>query len=116
MTNEEAREYFKAKGLTYDVINNKNINILLDCLNQHVKQAVKEKKCDTLRISKKVRYQTYQNCYTYVNGGYFKKRECISFNADGFIGFAGWAGTRNAVPIISAFIEWCDIIAGGKEE
>ena len=36
----------------------------------------------------------------------WKRREAISFNKDGFIGFAGWASTGNEKPFVSAFNEW----------
>lgn len=42
--------------------------------------------------------------------------ECISFNADGWIGFAGWADQGNTNPILRAFIEWCDALAATKEK
>lgn len=51
------------------------------------------------------------HCYLYVNSHYFERRECISFNPDGFIGFAGWADQGNTNPILRAFVEWCDLVA-----
>lgn len=45
-----------------------------------------------------------------------ERRECISFNADGWIGFAGWADQGNTNPILRAFIEWCDALAATKEK
>lgn len=47
---------------------------------------------------------------------YFERRECISFNANGWIGFAGWADQGNTNPILRAFIEWCDALAATKEK
>lgn len=41
-----------------------------------------------------------------VDGSYFEDREGITFNRDGFIGFAGWACDENAEPFILAFIDW----------
>lgn len=32
---------------------------------------------------------TLISCFLYVNSHYFERRECISFNVDGWIGFAG---------------------------
>lgn len=43
-----------------------------------------------------------------VDGGYFKNREAVSFNYDGFIGFAGWADDKNVQPILSGFYCWID--------
>jgi hypothetical protein len=38
------------------------------------------------------------------------KRECVSFNTDGFIGFAGWADNNNIIPILNAVGLWVDLI------
>lgn len=46
-----------------------------------------------------------------IDGSYFSKREGITFNENGFIGFAGEFSTVNTQPILDAFIEWCDKIA-----
>lgn len=43
-----------------------------------------------------------------VDGSYFSKREGITFNPNGFIGFAGWADGYNLRPFIEAFSEWMD--------
>lgn len=40
----------------------------------------------------------------------------VGFNADGWIGFAGWADQGNTNPILRAFIEWCDALAATKEK
>lgn len=41
-----------------------------------------------------------------VDGPYFKDREAISFNKDGFVGFAGWADSTNVRPFLKAFGRW----------
>jgi hypothetical protein len=38
----------------------------------------------------------------------WKRREAISFNRDGFIGFAGWASLKNEAPFVNAFNRWVD--------
>lgn len=118
MTNEEARECFKSKGLTYKNITSGDICTLVMLLNKHIKQACKENKMsvDTMHMSEKIKskYSTsgkLKECYLFMNSHYFTRRECISFNKDGFIGFAGWADSRNTAPILQAFVEWCDSIA-----
>ncbi len=50
----------------------------------------------------------------YVDSHYFSKRESISFNEGGFIGFAGWASDSNVRPIILGFNKWCDWLVGEK--
>ncbi|MBQ9700116.1 MAG: hypothetical protein IJV71_05775 [Lachnospiraceae bacterium] len=120
-SNNEARQYFTDKGLTYSDITEGDILTLTMLLNKHIKAAVKasETSVDTLRLSNRVDIKTFSDgtiktCFLYVNSHYFKNRECISFNADGFIGFAGWADQGNTNPILRAFLEWCDYLAGSS--
>ena len=115
MTNNEAREYFKSKNLTYKDITSGDICTLVMLLNKHIKAACKnhEMSVDSMSMSEKIKskYTTsgkLVECYLFINSHYFTRRECISFNKDGFIGFAGWSGTRNLIPIIAAFVEWCN--------
>lgn len=119
---QEARDYFARKGLTYDDITEGDILVLIMLLNKHIKKANKENETSvsTMRLSEKVDIKRKSNgtiitCFLYMNSHYFTRRECISFNRDGFIGFAGWADQGNTNPILRAFLEWCDYLAeGGK--
>ena len=118
-SNDEARQYFKDKGLTYKDITEGDILALVMLLNKHIKAAVKdsETSVDTMRLSRKMELKTASDgsikyCFLYVSSHYFDNRECISFNVDGFIGFAGWADQGNTNPILRAFLEWCDNLAG----
>jgi len=40
------------------------------------------------------------------SGDWFDDREAITFNPDGFIGFAGWADDKNIIPFLKAFKLW----------
>ncbi|AMR46884.1 hypothetical protein [Bacillus subtilis] len=118
MTSEEARNYFVQKGLSYEDITEGDICALVMLLNKHVKQAVKahSMSVDTMRMSQKIKSNyktngTLKSCYLYINSHYFTQREAISFNPDGFIGFAGWADSGNTQPLIDAFIEWVDYMS-----
>lgn len=50
-----------------------------------------------------------------VDGMYFTDREAISFNDDGFIGFAGWSDSKNVQPFYRAFKSWMDEKTFGTE-
>lgn len=122
-TNDEARQYFTDKGLTYADITEGDILVLIGNLNKELKKSNKaeETSVDTMHISKKVAIKKNRdgsiiNCYLYMNSHYFTQREAISFNTDGFIGFAGWADQGNTNPILRAFIGWCDYLADSKGE
>lgn len=47
-----------------------------------------------------------ESAFLRVSAFYFSGREAISFNADGFIGIAGWADDVNVQPFIRAFLLW----------
>lgn len=121
--NDAARKYFAAKGLTYSDITAGDICVLTMLLNKHVKAAAKQGKMsvNTMHMSEKVdcKYKsngTLIEGYLYINSHYFTRREAISFNEDGFIGFCGWADERNTEPIVAAFMEWCDVLAEQAKE
>lgn len=122
-TNNAARDYFKNRGLTYDHITEGDILTLVMLLNQEIKKSVKdgETSVQTIHLSKRIDLKKKTNgkiitCFLYVNSHYFEQRECISFNGDGFIGFAGWADQGNVNPILRAFLKWCDAMEVVRDE
>ena len=121
-TNNEARNYFNEKGLSYKDITEGDIAVLIIFLNEEFKQSNKtgETSVNTMHLSAKVDIKSRQNgsiisAFLYLNSHYFTRRECISFNRDGFIGFAGWADDGNLNPIRRAFLRWCDAMADHAE-
>lgn len=112
LRSEIARKAFEDAGLSYDVINEGDILALIRLLNKHLRnQPVGG--LTTLHLSRRVVIKKKSNggiveCYLFVNSNYFTRRECVSFNKDGFIGFCGWADSKNEKPIIDAFMEWVD--------
>ena len=120
-SNDEARQYFKDKGLTYADITEGDILVLIMNLNKEIKKSNKagETSTDTMHLSKKIaikknRDGSIVSCYLYMNSHYFTQREAISFNSDGFIGFAGWADQGNTNPLLRAFLKWCDYLADSE--
>lgn len=121
-TNEEARQYFRDKGLSYHDITEGDILSLLMLLNREIKKSNKagETSVSTMHMSSKIDMKKRTNgtiikCFLYINSHYFTQREAISFNQDGFIGFAGWADQGNTNPLLRAFLRWCDDLAAAKE-
>lgn len=121
-TNDEARAYFRDKGLTYDDITEGDIAALLIILGQELKKSNKtgEASVNTMHMSKVVHIKKKTNgaiiyCFLYMNSHYFTQRECISFTQNGFIGFAGWADEGNLNPIRRAFMKWCDMMTEVKD-
>lgn len=121
-TTKEARQYFRDKGLSYHDITEGDILSLLMLLNREIKKSNKagETSVSTVHMSSKINMKKRTNgtiikCFLYVNSHYFTRREAISFNEDGFIGFAGWADQGNTNPLLRAFLRWCDDLAAAKE-
>lgn len=116
-TTNEAREFFKNRGLSYDSVHEGDILILCMMLQRELKKSNKAGETSvTMTLSKRVDMKKKSNgsiteCYIYMNAHYFTRRECISFNRDGFIGFAGWADQGNTNPLLRAFLEWCNYLA-----
>lgn len=44
--------------------------------------------------------------YLRVDGRYWQGREAVSFNSDGYIGFADWADDQNVQPFLRGFMRW----------
>ena len=121
-TNEEARQYFRDKGLSYADITEGDILSLLMLLNRENKKSNKdgETSVNTMHMSSKIAMKKRTNgtiikCFLYINSHYFTRREAISFNEDGYIGFAGWADQGNTNPLLRAFLRWCDNLSEAKE-
>ena len=121
-TTKEARQYFRDKGLSYHDITEGDILFLLMLLNREIKKSNKagETSVSTMHMSSKIDMKKRTNgtiikCFLYINSHYFTRREAISFNEDGYIGFAGWADQGNTNPLLRAFLRWCDDLAEAKE-
>lgn len=119
-TADEARDYFKAKGLTYGDITEDDILVLTILLQREFKKSNKAKETSVdMTISKNTDVKwaddgTLISCFFHMSAHYFTDREAISFNRDGFIGFAGWADVGNRNPLLRAFLAWCDFLTGEK--
>ena len=126
-TTEQAREYFKP--LTYDDISKSDWRQLIAILEKHIeirnKQELDKKLKDgysdyTYEISRcvwnKPNKRIGKSAYIHVKVDNYSEREGISFNPNGFIGFAGWASSYNVKLFIDAFIEWVDWKKGKKVE
>lgn len=116
MTANQARDFFEKSGLSYSDINADSIKALI----QFIKFELESNPTDLqMKINEVfqclITEKGITNAFIYVDGDYFKKREAISFNENGFIGFGGWASSKNLHPIVKGFINWCDTIKTLKD-
>lgn len=118
ISNEYARQYFRIKAIKFEGIQRYDIDLLhalccieIDKVRRNPESAISKQ----LRMSHKIicnrKHGVFRSAFLFVSSEYFQNREAISFNGDGFIGFAGWASTENTQPFLRAFIKWCDLVA-----
>ena len=115
MNRDKARELFYESGLKYSDIGSKEIAELRNCIKQELKEF--DNKGFKMSVNKKMRAEYSEDgsvslCEIRVKGWinnespYFKNREGITFNRDGFIGFSGWADSKNVIPFVNGFKKW----------
>lgn len=108
----QARAFFYASGLTYDVLTRSNLQRLRAHINRHMKLSgfmrgtYRCKQRATIKKNRAGLIYAQVRCKAY----YFDDREAVSFNTDGFIGFAGWADDNNIKPVLAGFVDWIDSV------
>lgn len=106
-TTGDARQYFKAKGLDYKHLTRGN----LQELRRKINACMISSRCikGTFRCKQRPEFRPdYFWAGIKCRSFYFNDREAVSFNPDGFIGFAGWADSTNIRPILDGFEQWVD--------
>lgn len=115
---ELRRNNFKESGLTYADVTMSDIDRLITLINEfgavHKNMVMKVSRVLKKDFSFSVKGGIIKG-YIKVNGPYFDKREAISFNEGGFIGFAGWADKYNVRPFTKAFDTWLGEKLSNKE-
>ncbi len=104
LTRDMARASFKDAGLTYEVLTPENMSDLRRFIDHKMRASGLIRNTYRMRRTKALRCKSY----------YFDDREAVTFNRDGFIGFAGWADDENVQPILRGFIEWVNTFPGGR--
>ena len=108
MNSNEARALFSGANLNYSVITQKNMQRLRTLINKQMKGSGLIKGTFSC-------HQRAKTCEGYAEiqcrSFYFNNREAVTFNTDGFIGFAGWADEKNIQPVLAGFAEWVKEIA-----
>jgi len=102
-TREQARELFAKSGLTYAVLTPANLRKLRSSINERMIASGALKGAFRCRQRAMIR-EGYAELRC--KASYFDNREAITFNSDGFIGFAGWADAENVQPILHGFVAW----------
>lgn len=103
ITRDDCRTAFRDAGLTYDVLSPENLRKLRECINSRMVDSGLFN--DTFRCHQRA---TFKDGLAAIKcrAHYFEEREAVTFNEDGFIGFAGWASTESVQPILQGFLHW----------
>lgn len=108
LTRDQAREAYKASGIDFFPLTHERMRALRDTINREMLAAALMS--GTFHMSHPSLIRMHGNrcaelrCTSY----YFENREAVTFNADGFVGFAGWADDTNVQPILRGFMEWVE--------
>ena len=112
-----ARECFIEHGFSYADVTEKAFWELVSILKLRLAQenrnrdknadldyrfSIKDKSCKYQKATKDRPFQAYIS----VELDNYTERPAISFNPNGWIGFAGWASSSNVKPFTDAFMEW----------
>ncbi len=98
---DHARNMIKEQGITPFNVSEYQISVLMNCLRKAFKSAPNysgSMRLKNRKVTKFLEMKTNQ----------WERRECVSFNSDGFVGFAGWADDNNIKPILKAVGMWIE--------
>lgn len=106
-TRNAARKAFDDAGLSYAALSKASMQRLRTLVNDRMTASGLIKgtfRCRQRGVVQKTSHGRYAElrCKSF----YFDNREAITFNDDGFIGFAGWADDTNIQPILEGFRDW----------
>jgi hypothetical protein len=105
---DAARALFADAGLTYDVLTPDSVQRLRHLINTRMKASGLLGGTYRCRQRGTVRQQNgklWADIRCVAN--YFpESRQALTFEPNGFIGFAGWADDKNVQPILDGFADW----------
>lgn len=110
MNTEQAREIWSNAGFDYSVLTVPKVEMLVGLLSMELSTFAMDGGME-MSVADKIIWMDGDRtvwCEISVSGPYFNNREAITFNRDGYIGFAGWASTVNLEPFIKAFVLWVE--------
>ena len=120
---DEARVYFVDMGLTYADVSKEDIRMLYSMLDVELRKVryLRPLSGEKPQLEWNASRMRYYPALRGMGSAFItlrwdgSQREAISFNADGFIGFCGWASSANTLPVVEAFKDWCDLMAMRKQ-
>ena len=99
--NEHARELIAFAGITTDNVTDDQLVMLWHSLSARLRNSGNYNGTYAMNKPADLMFMT---CRT----EQWDEREAVSFNRDGFIGFAGWSDSKNIGPILLGVGDWLE--------
>lgn len=101
LNRDQVRQILVSAGINSETVTDSQITELRQIMNRHFRDAGIYNGTACLASAKS------DLKFLDMKTSDWDRREAVSFNADGFIGIAGWASDQNVQPILTALVEWC---------
>ena len=109
LTREQARKAYQESGLDgFFPLTFERMAALRDTINHEMLEAALMDGTFHMAHPSRIRIHSEDCVELRCTSHYFDDREAVTFNADGFVGFAGWSDETNVQPILRGFIEWVE--------
>lgn len=108
------REYFKRKGLLISNLKRTDFKSLIDFIRKEINILCSNNTysmIEKLSIKSTVHFAK-DSINLRISGSYFKSREGITFNRNGFISFCSEMSGCNRIPFHVGFMKWVDFLKG----
>lgn len=115
LTRDKTRAHWANAGFGYDILTPARLMRLRELIDTEMRRSglsIHASRSAVITRAPDGRPWAYIRCLS----THFTNRECVTFNPDGFVGFAGWADDTNVQPILAAFCAWVDEISANDKE
>lgn len=108
LTRNEAREIWRETGLRIGDLSPADLSALSRQLDREMRASGLIR--GSFRMEGRIRTRRDWGRLAFAElrcrSDYFEGRQAVTFERDGFVGFAGWADEVNVQPVLAAFIGW----------
>lgn len=111
LSRDQARAVWSGRGLTNSDLTAENLRLLQGMINQAMMDSgllqgsYRASQRFSLGIDAEIPWADLR-CRSY----YLEGRQAVTFERNGFVGFAGWADEYHVQPILIAFGKWVDLL------
>jgi hypothetical protein len=106
LTRDQAREQFKESGLAEVPITLERMIALREAINAEMLSSGLMDGTFHMKHHSNIKIHDNNCAELRCQSHYFDNREAVTFNENGFVGFAGWADDFNVQPILAGFLTW----------